>query len=251
MRRLAAVAETPAAERAFLDPPAVWIEQGYESASILDAYSHIAPVEGRRILQLGGRGHHAVKFLLAGARESVVISPMIQELAFARSLGNHYGVGDRLHCVAAVAEELPFAADTFDAIFAGGCIHHTVTSMALPECVRVLRRGGKFAAVEPWRAPFYDTGIRLFGKSEPNPFCRPMTHARAEPLHTAFDSAEVIHHGATTRYPLKALARLGLPLRPSLIARIGRCDDAVSSLVPGLRKLGSSVALLGTVEGPH
>jgi UDP-2,3-diacylglucosamine hydrolase len=38
------------------------------------------------------------------------------------SLGERYGVGERLSCVVGVAEELPFESGSFDAVYAGGTV---------------------------------------------------------------------------------------------------------------------------------
>jgi SAM-dependent methyltransferase len=235
----------------FPNPPDVWIDARYDSAAQWEAYRHIAPLKGKRVLQLGGDGRHAVKFLYAGADEAWTLSPMLGELQFARSLATEYGIEDRLHCVAGIAEELPFADDSFDAIYAGACVHHMVTDLALPECARILRPGGAFSTLEPWRAPFYSVGTRIFGKREPSVHCRPMTKARVKPLFSAFDEASVIHHGSLTRYPLIALARLGLTVKASTAWKINRVDDAACSMVPALRRIGSSVALLGTLRADN
>jgi SAM-dependent methyltransferase/uncharacterized protein YbaR (Trm112 family) len=236
-------------KESFPKPREIWIDARYDSAAQWDAYLHIAPLKGKRVLQLGGDGRHAVKFLCAGADEAWVLSPMLGELLFARSLATHYGMADRLHCVVGVAEELPFADRSFDAIYAGACVHHMVTDVALPECARVLRGGGRFSSHEPWRAPLYGVGTRIFGKREPSIHCRPMTKARAAPLFSAFDEAAVIHHGSLTRYPLIALDRLGFTVKVSTAWKINEVDDALCSTIPPLRRIGSSVALIGTRRG--
>lgn len=236
---------TEAERRAFPDPADIWLDATYEPAAQWDAYRHVRPLEGARVLQIGGRGTHAVRFLLAGAAEAVVISPMPNELLHALALADHFDFGAALRCFAAVSEELPFADESFDAVYAGGCMHHTLTEMAFSECARVLRPGGRFAAVEPWRAPFYDVGTRVFGKREAV-HCRPMDPVRTRPLFDAFEEAEVVHHGALSRYPLLVLAKFGLNLPLTTVWKISRLDDAASSLIPSLRQAGSSVAVLGT-----
>jgi SAM-dependent methyltransferase len=229
---------------AFPEPRGLWIDSTYEPGSQWDAYLHLAPLMGKRVLQLGGSGLHAVKFLLAGAERATLVSPMIGELQHARALATLAQVGDRLRTVAGVAEELPLADATMEAVHASSCIHHTETAMAGMEVARVLTPGGRFSALEPWRGPLYDLGIRIFGKREPIA-CKPMTAKRSEALATAFDRFEVCHHGALTRYPLIALWKLGLELTPMTVWRINRLDDAISSLLPRLRAKGSGVALLG------
>ena len=145
----------------------------------------------------------------------------------------------------AVAEEIPLADESIDVAFSGGCVHHMRTEIAFPEIARVLRRGGRFAALEPWRAPFYGVGTKLLGKREANPFCHPLTRARVAPLFDAFRNARYELHGTLTRYPMIGLQKFGV-MTPSHIAwNVGRADDWVCSLL-GLRRFGSGVALLGT-----
>jgi SAM-dependent methyltransferase/uncharacterized protein YbaR (Trm112 family) len=243
MSRLAAI---PAAERAgFPDPPGRWLDARYELTAQYDAFQHLRPLDGARVLQVGGHGLHAVRFLLAGADEAWVASPMPGELAFAVALARECGVADRLHCVAALAEELPFADGSFDAIYSQACVHHWVVQLAGPECLRVLRTGGRFAAVEPWRGPFYGVGTKVLGKRDRGVHCVVLTADRVHEPFSGFDELRVEHHGALTRYPLLALMKAGIKPSRRTIWRIGRVDDAVSGRFPRLRDSGSSVAILG------
>jgi SAM-dependent methyltransferase/uncharacterized protein YbaR (Trm112 family) len=241
---------TDADRASFPDPLALWLRDApYDCAAQWDAYRHLAPLAGKRVLQLGGKGAHAVKFLLAGAREAWNLSPMPSEALCALALAREFGVVGHLRCVVGVAEELPFPSDFFDAVFSGGCIHHTTTGIALPEIARVLGAGGRFAAADPWRAPLYAIGTRLLGKREPNPFCRPLDRERVAPLRDAFAESSVIQHGTLTRYPLLALQKFGIQTPLSLVWRLNRIDDAICSLLPSLRRAGSGVALLGSKGG--
>ncbi len=241
--RVAALATLPAEELAsFPDPPERWLHLRFESAALEDAYRHVAPVTGLRVLQLGGIGLDAVKYALAGAAEVALVSPMLGELRFARVLAERCGVVSRLTCVAGVAEQLPFAEATFDVVFVPGSLHHTSTELAIGECARVLRDGGKFAAVEPWRAPGYGLGTRIFGKREPVR-CKPLTRERVAPFFHTFGSPRLIHHGALTRYPLIAFDKLGLGLSHRAVRRVVAADDALCRKT-NRSWSGSSVALL-------
>lgn len=233
----------------FPAPRAKWLDAVYDSASQADAYEHLAPITGSRVLQLGGQGYHAVKFLLAGAEEAVAVTPMLGELRLAQALAKASGVEGRLHGVVSIAEELALADDMFDGVYSGGCVHHMVTDLALAEAARTLKPGGRFAAVDPWKTPFHDFGTKLFGKREAV-HCRPLTTRRVSPLYEAFDEARVVHHGALSRHLLLALQKVGLPSSMTVADRIGAIDDAISSLVPGVRRLGSSVALLASKPIP-
>lgn len=237
---------SPAERTSFPAPPQVWLDAVYDSASQWDAYQHVAPLAGMRVMQLGGQGIHAVKFLIGGADQAWLVTPMLGEARFAVSLAAAFGVESRLRCVVSIAEELPLQDATFDVVYSGGCVHHMVTSLALPEAARVLKGGGRFAAIEPWRAPFYSFGTRVFGKREENVFCRPLDRQRVAPLKTAFGWSSTVQHGTFARYFLIALKKLGVKLSLMTVWRLIRIDDSISSLVPGLRRLGSSIALLGT-----
>jgi SAM-dependent methyltransferase/uncharacterized protein YbaR (Trm112 family) len=237
-----------AARASFPHPRSKWIDARFDAAAQWDGYLHLAPMAGKRVMQLGGDGRQAVKFLAAGATEAWAVSPMLGELEFARALARFAGLEERLHVVAGVAEELPLRDESIDAIWAGGSVHHMVTELAFPEIARILRPGGRFASIEPWRAPLYGIGTRILGKREPDVHCRPMTSARLEPFFSAFDEAQVIHHGSLTRYPLIALERLGHSVKISTAWRINAIDDFLCSAIPPLRRIGSGLALLGSVS---
>lgn len=243
------VALGPLGRQAFPRPRRAWVDATYESVAQAEAFDHLAPMTGATVLQLGGKGIHAVRFLLAGAAEAWVLSPMVEELAHGQALARHLGVEEGYRAAAGVAEEMPFPDETFDAIYSDSCVHHMVTELAAGECHRILRPGGRFAATEPWRAPFYDWGIKVFGKREKEVSCRPMTAERAAPFLSAFEEASVLHHGLLTRYPLLALAQLGVELRPSVVYGATRMDDACCSIVPRIRQMGSSTAILARRSG--
>lgn len=239
------MAATEEEKRSFPLPWYRWIDAVHDSASQWDGYSHLGNMPGKNLLQIGGSGTHTIKFLMAGAAEGWLVTPMAGEAAFARALADSAGVGERFRSVVGIAEELPFSADAFDGIFTGGCLHHTVTELALPEAARVLKTGGRFAAAEPWQAPFYRVGTKLLGKRE-DAYCRPLTAERLQVLAGSFTSSSLIRHGALTRYPLIALEKFGLTISKALPWHVGKVDDAIASLIPGMRKMGSSISILGT-----
>lgn len=236
----------PALERSnFPRPPRVWLHSRMDLQSEWDCYQHIGSVAGKRILQLGGSGRAVQALLLAGAAEALLLTPMVGEAEVATEVAKLMGVADRFRCLIAVAEEIPLADSSVDVAFSAGCVHHMRTEIAFPEIARVLRSGGQFTAIEPWRAPFYDVGTRLLGKREANPFCHPLTATRVAPLFGAFKKARYELHGTLTRYAMLGLQKFGLnmPLGPAWA--LGRADDALCSLL-ALRRFGSGVALLAT-----
>jgi ubiquinone/menaquinone biosynthesis C-methylase UbiE/uncharacterized protein YbaR (Trm112 family) len=241
------VIRLPADERSqFPEPKAAWLDCVPDCKAQYESYLHLGPLPGKRILQLGGKGIHAVKLLLAGAAEAWVMTPMLGEVYCSIALAKEAGVLDRLRCVVGVAEEIPLADETFDGVYSAGCVHHMTTELAMPEIARVLKSGGRFSSFDPWRAPLYAIGTKILGKREVEVFCRPLTRKRVAPLFTSFKKAEKVQYGALTRYPVLALWKFGINVPFRVMWQLYRFDDAFCSCIPGLRNWGSSVALFGT-----
>src|SRR5262245_24316337 len=57
-KALTATAEQRAS---FPAPHEIWLDVVYDCVSEWDAYRHLAPLAGKRVLQIGGKGTHAVK----------------------------------------------------------------------------------------------------------------------------------------------------------------------------------------------
>ncbi|HWL01463.1 MAG TPA: methyltransferase domain-containing protein [Microbacteriaceae bacterium] len=243
----AAVALKPidGARMTFPEPLEAWVDSPYEFGAKVDAYRFLAPLEGKVVLQVGGKGLHAVKFLLGGCAEAWLVAPMVGELTFATALAERYGVLDRLHCVTGIGEELPLASDSFDAVYVGGSLHHMQTDVAIAEIARVLRPGGRFAAVEPWKAALHGIGTRIFGKREPEVHCRPLTSDRLASMTTSFARPRIEHHGAISRYPMIAFGKLGIRIKARTAGRIMAADDWLTRRWRALHRQGSVVAVLG------
>ena len=235
------LSETPT----FPEPASVWVDAPYDGGAQLDCYERLAPLDGRRFMQLGGSGLHAVKFLLGGADRAVLVTPMIAEAKRALWLAEAFGVVERLDVALGLAEELPCLDGSVDGIFSGGCAHHMQMDTAMPQIRRVLRPGGSFVAAEPWEAPLYRLGTGLFGKREANAHCTPLTADRLTSFYETFEQATAVHHGAISRYPMIALGKLGLrPSRAALLCQFAIDDRWADRL--RIRRHGSSVALLAT-----
>jgi SAM-dependent methyltransferase len=224
-------------------PSLEWLDAPYDAASQMDAHRHLGPADGQRVAQLGGKGIHAVKSLLAGADEAWLLTPMHQEALYASELARRTGVSDRFHTVVGIAEQMPFPSEAFDTIYAGGCLHHMTTDFAGPEIHRVLVRGGRFAAVEPWQTVAHRAGTRLIGKREANAYCRPLNDERLRPMHAAFDGLELRHHGPALRYLALALQKL---TRREISSRAGLWLTRIDDALPLPARMGGSIAVLAT-----
>jgi SAM-dependent methyltransferase/uncharacterized protein YbaR (Trm112 family) len=240
-------------------PIAKWIGPTAVCTSVAraEAYRHLVPLHEAHVLEVGGSGINAVRMLLAGAQTACLVTPVLHEALLAKALAELANITSRLYPVVGIAEELPFPDASFTAAFSAGTIHHTITSLSFAEASRVLGEGGRFSAVEPWRAPLYGLGTCLLGKnhrdkvgirrgsSDASVFCRPLTEGRLNGL-DAFPRYRVCHHGALTRYPILGIEKFGCRLNLRQAWWLLKVDDYVSSLIPGLRARGSCVTLLAS-----
>jgi ubiquinone/menaquinone biosynthesis C-methylase UbiE len=124
--------------------------------AIPDSHLHaLGGVAGGRVLELGcGAGQWSRSLTAKGA---VVVGLDLSEAQLAAAAGS-MGAG-RYPLVQGAAEQLPFAADTFDVVLADhGGLSWAPPHLAVPEAARVLRTGGRlvFNVTSPWFAACYD-----------------------------------------------------------------------------------------------
>ena len=240
----------------FPDDVQRWIDAPYDGPAQLRCYAYLAELlPGATLCQVGGTGSHAVKFLLAGAACSVVVSPIVGEVAVTAACARRAGVAAGLRTVVATGEALPLPDKSVDGIFCGGTLHHMDTFKAGSQFARVLTDGGRVAAAEPWKVPLlHVAGTRALGKRE-DVSCRPIDKQRLEAFAAGFRSREDAadgavelcprRHGALTRYPLLALSKAGVRPDKGRLLRWMLTDDAVAG---GLQTLGSSLSLLAATS---
>jgi len=228
----------------FPHPENIWVDAKHDSLSQFEAYRYLNPIQDSVFVQLGGSGSHAVKALLAGASKAILLTPMVGEAKVAMHLAKEYGVEKNFGCVIAIGEELPFKNDIVDLVYSGGCFHHMRLDYAAIELDRVLKTGGKFSGVDPWKTPLHTIGTNLIGKREKSVFCKPITPERLSQLQNVFKEITVIRHGPILRYVFLALEKLGIDPSIETMFRIGRVDDQIGKYL-FLKKFGGSLMVAG------
>lgn len=125
-------------------------------SSIPDAHLHaLGDVTGKRVLELGcGAGQWSRSLAAEGATVVGLDLSEAQLAAAARAMG-----AARHPLVQGAAEQLPFAAGSFDLVFCDhGGLSWAPPHLAVPQAARVLRSGGRlvFNVAGPWFEACYD-----------------------------------------------------------------------------------------------
>jgi len=129
------------------------------------AHREMGPLPSRRIVEIGcGVGVHAIYLAREGAWVAAV-DTSLQRLNVLREVAAKMGLSGQVHAVCSRAENLPFREGALDAAYTKASLIHTDLSVALAECRRVLRPGGRGVFCEPTASnPF----ARLYRR-----FCAP------------------------------------------------------------------------------
>jgi SAM-dependent methyltransferase len=146
---------------------------------------------GRSVLDLGaGTGKFTRLLIPTGATPVVAVEPLtaMREALLQATAGadRDAGADVSVSIVAAVAEALPFAASSFDAITCATAFHWFDASRAVPEMARVLRPGGHVALV--WNER--DEGVPWVAE-----MTRVIRWEGYRPYGVAFDWRPVLEHG--------------------------------------------------------
>ena len=110
-------------------------------------YNCLGDVTGKKILELGcGAGEASVYFAKHGA---VVTASDLSGgmLEIAKRLAEIHNVD--LTVVQCRSDEIPFADETFDVVYAANTLHHVDLEATLCEARRVLKTGGHFVSWDP------------------------------------------------------------------------------------------------------
>ena len=248
MEGVATAVDVSAAARSFPEPATIWVHSGYEVQPTLEAYRHLAPVSERTFLQIGGSGMHAVKLLLAGARQGFLVTPMLEEARYALRLAQLFGVRERFAAVLGIGEQIPFRAAVFDLAISMSCFHHMRLEFVADELHRLLKPGGRFSGLDPYHTALHSVGTAVLGKRDPSVHCQPFTEARLAPLRQRFPHMTAGRHAPLLRYLCVGLEKIlggSLPFKDSVPAMLSlaRADERLGRL---LRLQGGVMVLTGT-----
>ena len=104
------------ADGAFPEPRDAWLDAVPNCKSQFLGYRHLGRPESRRLLQVGGKGLHAVKWLVAGGAEAWVLTPMLGEAlcsmalavsSLAKTSASALLKGRRVSAASAIVQRLP------------------------------------------------------------------------------------------------------------------------------------------------
>src|SRR5207248_793493 len=91
-----------------------------------------------------------------------------------QALARIHKVGDRVEGQAVRVEDMKYPDDYFDLIFADGVLHHLDIPLAVPNLVRVLKKGGRGIFLEPQKGSIFSEIYRHFAKDLRTPDERPL-----------------------------------------------------------------------------
>jgi SAM-dependent methyltransferase len=194
------------------------------------AFDQLGDVTGRRVLDYGcGHGMAAVVLARRGARVTAFdLSHGYLEEARLRAKAN----GAAIAFVRADGDRLPFAAESFDAVWGSAVLHHLDLGKAARELRRVLCPGGTAVFCEPWgENPLLNWARRRLpypGKGRTSDE-QPLGPRHVRMLRTLFP------HVHARGYQLLSMVRR--VLRPGrLVAGLDWCDDLLLNRVPALQR---------------
>jgi SAM-dependent methyltransferase len=196
---------------------------------IRPAFDQLGDVAGRRVLDLGcGHGMASVVLARRGAVVTGIdLSNGYVEEARRRAAANEVIADFRQ----ADAEHLPFADQTFDAVWGSAILHHLDSRRAGAELRRVLKPGGVAVFCEPWGGnpllEFARKHLPYPGKHR-TPDERPLTRGDLRPFGEFFVNIEV------RGFQLVAMLRRMLRRESATGGRLDRFDGWLLRRFPRL-----------------
>ena len=195
---------------------------------IRPAVARLGEMRGQSILDYGcGHGMASTVFARNGADVTAFdLSPGYVNEAKERAEAN----GVRVRFVVADGERLPFADDSFDAIWGSAILHHLDLAVAGRELQRVLKPGGVAVFCEPWGGnPFLSFARQYLPYSGKHRTAdeKPLTRAMLNPLCNIFPKLIVEPH--------QLLGMVGRVWRNQRLANgLARVDRGLFRMLPRL-----------------
>ena len=201
----------------------LWIDSVANGISQRTAYNWLAPIEGKRYLQLGGSGSHAIKSLIGGADSAVLVTPSAEEGQIALMVARRLGLASKMEVALGIGEALPFAEGSFDRVYGGGTLHHIELELGLSELHRVLATGGRAGFVDPRLNFIYRvleiTKLRNLAR-ERGAQCYPLRVSDVQENARGFTTTWCELSGGPARYAIVGLTRIlriNVPLSLSMV----------------------------------
>jgi len=229
-----------------LNPDGVFHPRGYEAQSRIVEH-HIGEIGALRVLEVGcGKGFNLLKLARKSpgvAFTGVDLTPW--HVRAARLLGWRQR---NLEIHEADFHHLPFGDGSFDIVFSVEAIcHATDVYGVVKEVRRVLRPGGRFVTVEPWRYPGFDgfpepakTAVRLVEQVFVLPNLQDFDRWLEKTVALGFDPIVTEDVTAAALPNLEKLRRQAFRLR-----RVTWGRAAVRRLAPRLMENALAVILMG------
>ncbi len=169
-----------------------------------------------RVLEYGcGQGENALTFARRGiAVNGIDLSPM--GVAHARAEAVKVGLGTTFQVMD--AENLAFAANTFDVVCGKGILHHLDLTKALAEIGRVLTPQGRAVFIEPLGSNPLINWYRRRTPQARTPDETPLLPADLDKVRSSFGHAEF------TFYNLSTLLAVPIPSGKTFDRVLGWCD---------------------------
>lgn len=232
-----------------LSPLAVFAPTCLENAYVL---SQLGDLKDKRILDIGcGQGDTSVFLALQGARVCAIdVADKMVELT--EALAQVHKVDDRVEGQAVRVEDMKYPDEYFDLIFADGVLHHLDMPLAVPNLVRVMKKGGRGIFLEPQKGSIFSEIYRHFAKDLRTPDERPLEKRDFEFLAGQFGRLEHREYHLvslllfTMRFVTLKLSGKAFPYwmdevrqgkyHPGLLRFLQRVDEALFRCLPFLRR---------------
>ncbi len=198
------------------------------------SYQLLGELKGKELLEIGaGSGQQAVYLASQGAKVQVIDISTESLKAVSRLAEDNDVIINHQQMN---AEALAFPAESFDLIYINSVLMHVNQEKVLPECSRVLKRGGHLVIVEPLQyAPFVQLYRWLSSYQKTKPRYATLTMFR----NNRHYFREFMHQ----EFYLFSSALLPLVYTNSVLLRklyiiSSKIDSGLTKTFPSLRRLG-------------